>query len=355
MTILASPWRLKDVDVPNRVVMAPMNNNLTDIWGKLTDVFVEFLEKRAMGGCGMIIFPSASVDRQFGRAGQRDLLVDQDDCVPALANGVEKLHSHGTKVVMQLWHAGPRARTRDGHLPVSSSSKSPVSSSPVHVLSIGEIRRIVELFADSAGRAQKAGFDAVEIHAAHGYLLHHFTDAECNRRKDDYGCDLQGRFRILSEIRAAIERRAPDLPAICRISLRRADDLKMIAKHLERAGYDAIDVRTGFSSMPQKNRAEKIPVGYTLGIASEIKAHAGIPVITGGRILAPEEAESAIGKGATDAVVLGRALLADPLWASKAISGLPVITCIYDCNPSCYDAFKEGEPLRCLLYENGGI
>src|SRR5262249_23294981 len=142
----------------------------------------------------------------------------------------------------------------------------------------------------------------------------------------------------------------PKLPVILRLSLRSDDDFPSIAQIIQEAGFDAVDVRTGFSSMPKADAETSIPVGYTLNLARELRPHLKIPLMTGGRITIPEEAEKAVAEYGLDAIILGRPLLADPGWVRKASSGQAVIPCRYDCKPSCYSKFKEGEPLRCVYY-----
>src|SRR5262249_16888500 len=161
-------------------------------------------------------------------------------------------------------------------------------------------------------RAARAGSDALEIHAAHGYLLHHFIDRVTNRRRDAYGRSIEGRYRILAEIRIGLRVLYPKLPVILRLSLRSDDDFPSIAQIIQEAGFDAVDVRTGFSSMPKADAETSIPVGYTLNLARELRPHLKIPLMTGGRITIPEEAEKAVAEYGLDAIILGRPLLADP-------------------------------------------
>jgi 2,4-dienoyl-CoA reductase-like NADH-dependent reductase (Old Yellow Enzyme family) len=217
-------------------------------------------------------------------------------------------------------------------------------------LEISAIEKIVQKFIEAGDRAARAGFDAVEIHAAHGYLLHHFIDRVTNRRSDAYGGELKGRYRILGEIGSGLRSKHPTLPIIVRLSLREDDDVAAIAKVIEKFNFDAIDVRSGFSSMPALETGKSPAQGYTLSLAQNLRTHSRKPVMTGGRILTVAQAEYAIMSG-LDAVVLGRPLLADPDWAIKAKSGQSISLCLYDCDPSCYSRFKEGEELRCVYYD----
>ena len=344
---LFQSWKLGEIAVSNRIVMAPMATNLVSQTGEVTEALTKYLKRRAVGGCGMIIVESATVDGELGSSG-RNLRIDSESCLAGLQSLVRKLHSSNVVMVAQLWHAGPRARV-NGQLPVSPSGVT-VSSSVSRALETSDIKKIVQQFTDAGDRAARAGFDAVEIHAAHGYLLHHFIDRVTNRRTDAYGGSLEGRFQIIEEIASRLRSKHPSLPLILRLSLREDDDFAAIAQIIEELNFDAVDVRTGFSSMPALETGKPPSAGYTLALAQNLRANLNKPVITGGRILSVAEAEHAIMSG-LEAVVLGRPLLADPDWALKAKSGQPISICQYDCDPSCYSKFKEGEELRCVYYD----
>ena len=344
---LARPWCLAGLEVPNRIVMAPMSTHRADACGRVTRSLIRYLTRRARGGCGMILVESATVDAARGSAG-RDLRLDREASLEGFRGLTRELQDSGSRVAAQIWHAGPRARVAEG-LPVSASGSAPglpVSGS----LGTSEIGGIVQRFVAAGDRAARAGADAVEVHAAHGYLLHHFVDPVVNRRRDAYGGTVEGRFRILAEIRRGLKARHPDLPAILRLSLRPDEDFPAVARAVENAGFDALDVRTGFSSMARETGGDPMPPGYTLHLARRIRPHLAIPLISGGRILTPEQATRAMSQAGLDAVVLGRALLADPDWAVKALAQRDIFACLYDCDPSCYSRFKQGEPLRCVFH-----
>jgi 2,4-dienoyl-CoA reductase-like NADH-dependent reductase (Old Yellow Enzyme family) len=327
--------------------MAPMSTNLADEYGRATVRLVEYLKRRARGGCGMIIIESATVEAVLGSTG-RKLRLDREDCLSSLRHLVREIHSCGTKAAVQLWHAGPRAGVENG-LPRSPSGTLP--GFPVsRALSRFEIETIVKQFIAAGDRAVRAGFDALEIHAAHGYLLHHFIDRQTNRRQDIYGGSIAARYRILQEIRQGLGAMHPNIPLLLRISLGPDDDLAAVANTVEAAGFDAIDVRTGFSSMAKTTENRPVAAGYTLALSRRLRAHTSLPLLTGGRILTPQAAAAAIRDFGLDAVVLGRPLLADPDWAANALKGSEVRPCRYDCDPSCYTEFKKGAPLHCVIY-----
>lgn len=347
VSALGSAWSISNLRIPNRIVMAPMSTNRADQYGHVTPHLISYLKRRALGGCGMIIVESATVDASMGSCG-RNLRLDSEEYISGCRNLVCELHTFCTVVVAQLWHAGPRAYVQTG-LPLSplgTTLRLPIA----RAMEISEIETVVRHFIDAGDRAARAGFDAVEIHAAHGYLLHHFIDRITNWRQDAYGGSVEGRYRILTEIRTGLRSKHPHLPAILRLSLRSDDDFPTIAKVIQEAGFDAVDVRTGFSSMPRIDAETPVPEGYTLHIARKLRPHLNLPLLTGGRILTPEQAERAVLNDGLDAIVLGRALLADPDWARKALADQAIIPCLYDCEPSCYSRFKEGEFLHCVYY-----
>lgn len=332
--------------------MAPMSTNRVDSAGRVTESLMRFLERRACGGCGLIIMESAVVDQGIGGAGgeKYKLRLDHDEDLVELNELIHRLHSCGTLVAAQLWHPGPRERVQ-GHLPVSPSG--PVPGFPdSRRMTAPEINVLVSRFVEAAHRAAAIGCDALEIHAAHGYLLHHFVNRITNKRGDAYGGTLRKRFRILEEISTGIKKNLPNLPLLLRISLDREDPFPEIAMAIQEAGYDAVDLRTGFSSQPETGDQQPPPPGYTIQLARELRPYLDVPLISGGRILTASQAEIAIVNEKLDAVVLGRPLLADPHWPKKSRAGEPVSLCLYDCRPSCYSKFKEGEPLRCIHFRN---
>jgi 2,4-dienoyl-CoA reductase (NADPH2) len=346
-SLLGHEWTIGGLTVPNRIVMAPMSTNLVDEHGRATHRLIRYLKRRAQRGCGMIIVESATVDAVKGSTG-RKLRLDREVCLSSLRHLVRDIQSCGTKVTAQLWHAGPRAGVNHG-LPLSPSGTIP-GFSVSQALSRPEIDTIVKQFIEAGDRAVRAGFDALEIHAAHGYLLHHFIDRQTNRRQDVYGGSIAARYRVLKEIRQGLGSMHPKVPVLVRISLGSGDDIPAIGHAVEAAGFDAVDVRTGFSSMAKTTANTPVRSGYTLEFARKLRTNTSLPLLTGGRILAPQEAATAIRDCGMDAVVLGRPLLADPDWADKALKDRDILPCLYDCDPSCYTEFKKGGHLHCVFY-----
>ncbi len=343
-SVLGQPWRLGAVRVRNRLGMAPMCTHLADGQGCVTPRLARHLVRRAEGGCGLVVLESATVDSVRG-AVRGNLRLDADDVIEPLQACVHALHDRGAVAVAQLWHAGPRAHPRRG-LPLSPSPARK-GEPAVREMTRTDIDTTAEQFTAAADRAVRAGCDAVELHAAHGYLLHCFLDHRTNRRGDGYGGSPAARLRILCEIRARIAERHSGLPVLLRASLEEEPHLADLVHGIAGSGFAALDLRTGFSSMARGPDGAPMPPGYTLALAAAVRPHLPLPLLTGGRILTPGQAENAVLEHGVDVVLLGRPLLADPDWACRALTGESVSPCHYDCDPSCYDLFKAGRPLGC--------
>lgn len=345
---LFTPVLLGPVCLRNRVIMAPMATGFASRDGHMTDRLVDYLTARATGGCGLVFVESVAVAAE-GRTSPRNLRLDSDEYTAGLARLTESLDRAGAKAAIQLWHAGARAAPELASPPVSPDSATP-----------GAIDRIVESFAQAARRASHAGFHVVEVHAAHGYLLHQFLSPLLNRRTDRYGGSVRDRMRLLSEVIAAVRSAVPQSVAVaCRMAAADllpggllAEDGVEIARHLEQASVDAIDVSVGTRSLPAEEReARRIAPGYALAFAAAIKRAVRLPVIVAGRLHEPGHAESALRERAADGIMLGRGLLADPRWAAKVESQdwAAVTLCRYSCQASCYGRVHKALPIRCRV------
>ncbi|MEJ2155715.1 MAG: NADH:flavin oxidoreductase [Desulfobacteraceae bacterium] len=343
MTTIDLPLKIGKMVIRNRVIMAPMRTNMINMLGGATPALKKHLCLRAIGGCGMIILESGTVDYLAG-GHSRCFRMDRDH-LDNFDGLLAHLHCYRVKVAAQLWHAGPRADIHRGD-PVSPSGSIP-GFPGARPLTTDEISLIVEKFIVAGSRAVAAGADALEIHAAHGYLLHHFISDVTNKRKDRYGGSVTNRYRIIAEIKKGLAINHPHIPLFLRLSLNENDDFRSICKSINMIGFDAVDIRTGFSSLPKNSNR----IGYTLPIAKNIRPYIKVPILTGGHILTPEQAGEALNTYQIDAVVLGRALLADAEWFNKAIKGENINYCQYDCMPSCYSEFKKGEELKCQIYQ----
>ncbi len=357
---LFSPVRIGRLEVKNRIVFPPMGTGRAAADGKVTEHHIHWYEARAKGGVGLIIVESTSVSR-FGSAGPGFLGIWQDDHIPGLRKLVETIHDSDSRIFIQLGHAGRQSSTAftgGARLVAPSAISCPVRGEIPDELSIEKIDEIIREYAQAAMRAQAAGFDGIEIHGAHGYLIAEFMSPYANKRHDAYGGDLRGRMRFPLEIIKAVRTEVGrDFPVIFRLSADEhvpdGNDIeasKRIARLLEEAGVDCLHASAGvyeslWSIFPTHGTTE----GINASDAAAIKQVVDIPVITVGRIKSPEIAEEILRQEKADMVAIGRQLICDPDWPLKTAAGdfdeiRPCIGCTQGCinrvmvtgkSPSC--------------------
>jgi 2,4-dienoyl-CoA reductase-like NADH-dependent reductase (Old Yellow Enzyme family) len=311
----------------NRIVMPPMATELSTAKGEVTDRLVKHYTERAED-LGLLIVEHTYVAPE-GRVSPHQLGVYSDELVRGLKSLVEAVHTYGTPVTLQITHGGGAAtRAICGVQPLAPSAVSlPRGGEVPRALSHGEIRGIIRAFTEAARRASEAGFDAVEVHGAHGFLLNQFLSPLTNKRTDDYGGSLENRLRLALEIINGIkEELGRAFPLLYRLG---ADDLlpggltieegARAAKMIAGAGVDIIDVSGGLGG---SRPAGFSGPGYFVPQAAAVKKVAGVPVIGVGGITRAEEADAIIRSGEVDLVAVGRTILKDPEWASKAIQSL---------------------------------
>lgn len=338
---LFEPGQIGRMELKNRIVMAPMATGLPSDTGGVTQWLIDYYVERAKGGVGLIIGGATQVDWPRGTHGGLQLRIDDDRFIPGLSRLAEAVQRYGAKIVIELHHAGGFSLKE---LPEGVESVAP--SAIVYgrlrqgevvrprELEIGEIEEIAEKFARAAERAKKAGFDAVEIHGGHHYLFAQFMSPLTNKRTDDYGGSLEKRMKFPMEVLARIKARVgDDYPIIFRMNGAEfveggltIEDSKIIAPRLERAGVAALDITAGSPSKNFQSAVVSIepmsyPEGWKVYLAEEIKKVVNIPVVTVGVIRDPRFADQILQQGRADFVALGRALLADPHWARKAVEG----------------------------------
>lgn len=367
--VLFRPGRIGRASIRNRLVMAPMTTRTADPEGFVMPDSLAYYRARAEGGVGLVTVEMASPEK-VGRHRFNELGIYDDRFLPGLQELVDTIHAPGAVASIQLGHAGAHTRMAVcGGVPVAPSSiphsvfEGVMESVLPEEMSAARIGEAAEAFADAFVRADAAGFDAAEIHAAHGYLISQFLSPEENRRNDTYGGPFENRARFALEIVAACKARAPDMPLIFR---QNGDDFFptgmtaeegcQLAVWAAKSGADAIHV-TGGHYLSQPSAAVMIPpmeMGYGpfLGFAREIRARVDVPVIAAGRLGDPGEAVAAIDEGSADFVALGRPLLADADWARKVAAGDPVRACL-GCN-TCVDEMRAGNRLHCLVNPTTG-
>lgn len=334
--LLFQPLKLHELLLPNRVVVSPMC--MYSAQGGLANEFhLVHLGQFALGGAGLI-FTEATAVLPEGRISIDDLGLWDDAQMVQLGHITDFVHKYGSKIGVQLAHAGRKASTfapwkGKGWLPAEQGGWV-VSGPDSHayneefgvpqILSLDELHNIVEAFAQAARRAQMAGFDAVEIHAAHGYLLHQFLSPLSNTRTDEYGGTFENRIRLLLEVVRAVYNVWPKhLPLFVRVSAtdwaEGGWDLEQtteLAKRLDQEGVCVLDVSSGGLTP-----AQQIQVGplYQVPFAQHIKAQVpGLHVMTVGMIDTPQQAEEILETGQADLIALARALLRDPHWPQRA-------------------------------------
>src|SRR5712691_4985421 len=368
MSILLTPARIGSVEIKNRIVMPPMTTRLSDAEGHVTDDTIAYYMARVRGGVGLITVEMASPSRA-GRDRRRELGIYDDRFLPGLTRLVNEIHGGGAKASIQLGHGG-------GHTRVDICGETPLAPSAIphpvfevtnetivpKAMTGDDIRATTEAFAAAAARAEKAGFDCVEIHAAHGYLISQFLTPFENRRTDAYGGSLENRARfgldVLRAVKAAVK-----IPVIFRVSV---DDYfpdglafaegRQVAIRATLAGADALHIAAGhYRSLPSAARMippMQYPDATFLSYAADIKREVAVPVIAVGRLGDPAVATDAIESGKADFVALGRTLIAEPDWVAKLVRGEPPRQCLA-CN-TCVNEMRGGTQLHCVVNAAAG-
>ncbi len=363
---LFEPGRIGLMELKNRIVMPPMTTLFADGNGGVTDRLIAYYTERAKGGAGLIIVEAAVVEWPRGKLVLNSLNISDEKYIPGLSQIARAVQSYGAKVGLQIAHAGRQTNlaNTEGLTPVSASDF-PGANFKVQGLTEDEIPIIIEKFSESARRAKKAGFDAVEIHGAHGYLIASFLSPYTNKRLDKYGGNIENRTNFAIEVvKRTREKVGTDYPLLFRISGEERveggltlPDTKTIARQLELAGIDALDVSIGIRESAKWTHAPMaIPPAYQSYLAENIKQSVKIPVITIGRINDPNIAESLLESGKADFTAMGRALIADPYLPKKALSGRlnDIRKCIACCHGCIGNLLSKDWPIECDINPSVG-
>jgi 2,4-dienoyl-CoA reductase-like NADH-dependent reductase (Old Yellow Enzyme family)/thioredoxin reductase len=344
-----------------------MNTNFASDDGSVNERFTQYYVERGRGGAGLLIVSSAYIDpRARKRIGS--LLLHEDSFIPKLSVFTKTVHATGARILQQLNHNGRLlASTKELKTAVEAGSVGPssiphlVSGECPKALSIPEIQDLVEKFGQAALRAQKAGFDGVEIHGTHGYLINQFFSLYSNRRTDAYGGTLENRMRFSVEVYRRIrELTGDDFLISYRLNAREYapvetpfSDVIALARHLEKEGVDFIHISAGNSETPAMI-LKMIPPGSSppacyADLAYAVKKEVRVPVIAVGRINTPQIAEQVLKEGKADLVATGRALIADPYWPQKASRNeMESIRRCIGCNQGCMERLIKEEHVTCL-------
>lgn len=320
MTVkLFEPYTIKDVTLKNRIVMSPMAMySCMNEDGKVNNWHLTHYTSRAVGQVGLIIVEESAVTEQ-GKGSPQELGIWSDDHIPGLRKLVELNHEHGSKIGIQIGHAGRKARASR---PVIAPSPIPFDEdSPVpEEMNKAKIEETIHAFHQAATRVKKAGFDVLEIHAAHGYLINEFLSPLTNQRTDEYGGSRENRYRFLSEVIEAVKE-VWDGPLFVRISANEfhpegntLDDYVYFAKQMKAQGVDLITCSAGGVVLADID----VYPGYQVPYAEKIRREAGIATGAVGLITEPYQAEEILKNGRADLVILGRVLLREPYWPYRA-------------------------------------
>jgi NADPH2 dehydrogenase len=335
VSLLLSPFTVRDTTLRNRVVVSPMCMYSARADGRVTDFHRVHLGSRAAGGAGLVFTEAAAV-RPEGRISVHDLGLWTDDQIAGLASVTAIVHEAGARAGIQLAHAGAKAVTDE---PAVAPTTAPLLDHAAATALDGPgIAAVITAFAAAADRAKAAGFDVIELHAAHGYLLHQFLSPLTNTRDDEWGGDPTRRRRLLLEVVEAVRERWAG-PLFVRVS---ADDLggdrtdgtvrtrphatggdtveqyTEVAELLGKAGVDLVDVSSG-GLAPS---APEVFAGYQTTMAGRLRAESGVATGAVGLITTPETAEFVLRSGHADLVFLARELLRDPYWPIHAAVAL---------------------------------
>jgi 2,4-dienoyl-CoA reductase-like NADH-dependent reductase (Old Yellow Enzyme family) len=364
MNVLLTPARIGPVEIPNRIVLPSMTTRTASEEGFVTPETIAYYLARATGGVGLITVEMAAPEKA-GRHRHRELGIHDDRFLPGLASLVAEIHRAGARASIQLGHGG-------GHTRKDICGEEPIAPSAIphpvfevtfetivpQAMTTARIARTKAAFVAAAQRARQAGFDCVEIHAAHGYLISQFLNPFENRRSDEYGGSLENRARFGLDILRAVKAAVPGLGVIFRISVEdffpdglHADEGMQVAVWATGHGADAVHVTAGhYRSLPSAAMMippMRLPDATFLAYAAAIKARVKVPVIAVGRLGDPVTATRAVADGKADFIALGRTLIADPDWVAKLARGEPARRCLA-CN-TCVNEMRGGARLGCVV------
>jgi len=361
---LAEPFQVKGLALRNRLVMAPMVTGLA-VDSRPSPAQLDWYADHARGGVGLVVVESTAIAAD-ARIMPNNLGLWEDAQVAGMAGLARVIQAQGVPAVLQLVHGGARAWRED--LAQERVGPSPVALMPgpaPRALTEPELAEVIAGFAQAARRARAAGFDGVELHAAHYYLISQFLSPYANRRSDRWGGDLAGRLRLAVEVLRAVRRAVgPDYPVFVRMHALEhlegglsCEDAVAVARALEAAGADLLDVSgIGQSSLgdwqgqPFLSSSSVLPKGSPGGAfapaTGRIRAAVGIPVIAVGKLAEPGLAQAVLDRGETDLVALARPLIADPRAAGKLLAGqdAAIVRC-RECL-ACFAAIRKG-PIHC--------
>ncbi|MEW5827139.1 MAG: FAD-dependent oxidoreductase [Candidatus Bipolaricaulota bacterium] len=359
--MLFQPLTVGRLNLKNRIVMPAMATNLASATGEPTVQMAAYYARRAAGGVGLVVVENSTVEFPRGANGATQLRVDHDRYVPGLYSLAQALRERGAATALQINHAGSVARlgANDG-VPVGPSDRGWAEAfRRPRELALDEIPELVEAYASAARRAQRAGFDGVEIHGAHGYLIAQFLSPLVNQRTDAYGGSAERRWRFALDVVRAVRRAVgASYPVLFRVSGdeflaggRKLEETSELAAALVEAGVDAVHVSAATAANPEKQlEPMSYPEAWRAYLSETVRRAVSVPVIAVGVIRLPATAEKLIASGAADLVAVGRGLIADPDWPDKARreDAASIRRCI-SCNRCVRHRVYDDLPIRCSV------
>ena len=329
MSYLLKPLQVGTLTLSNRLIMPPMATSKAEPDGKVSQAVLDYYAEKSAGGYLSLIIIEHSFIMPQGKASLQQLSAADDSVIEGLRELVAVIHRNGSKAVMQLNHAGSAANEEiTGSTPVAPSAvKNPRQGTMPRELTLEGISDLIEAFKNAARRTKEAGFDGVEIHSAHGYLLNQFFSPLTNKRTDEYGGNVHNRIRLhLQVIEAVRVEVGADFPILLRLGASdyteggtSLEDSQIAAQAFEKAGVNILDISGGFSGFNVPNLTGQ---GFFAPLSAAMKEVVSIPVILTGGITEAQAAERLLEEGKADLIGVGRAVLKDSQWAKQAIESL---------------------------------
>lgn len=361
LNMLFTPYKIGNCTIPNRLVVPAMETMLCGPDGLVPDAMVKYHEEKAKGGWGLIITEDYIVTPEAGNCQKLPGFWD-DSQIEGNKKLTEAVHKHGAKIFCQIYHSGKQTLPFVPWKAMAPSAiKDTVTLNQPREMTIEDIKMLVEAFGNSARRAKEAGFDGVEVHAGHGYLIAQFLSSFVNKRTDEYGGCFENRVRFLDEIYASIREKAgADFPISVRISGneyvtggRTEAETYELARHLDELGVDAISVSNGAYAADYKYKmvaAMFTDHAINMDVAGEVKKLVSCPVMVANRINDPKMADTLLVMGKADFIAMGRGSLADPYLPQKAKEGwFEEINYCIGCLQGCIHGMAAGEGFTCLV------
>ncbi len=368
LNALLSPLTIKNMTIPNRAVLPPMGTGLSDPGGTVSDALLAYMKRQASGGVGLLISEITAV-HPSGLVSKHHVGAFDDKFLPGLKQLADVMHSGGGKAAMQLHHAGRESMymLKKGMALGPSELPSLIYGQPPKEMTVDDIHEIIDAYGTAAARARAAGFDAVEIHGAHGYLITQFLSAISNQRTDEYGGSFKKRAQFLIEVVRSVRKNVgDDFPVLLRISAEEfikngytVEDVLTILPELIESGVDTMHASVGTHGSPAgiTSAPPEFEVGFNVWRADKIKKACNVPVIAVGRFNDPRAADAVIARGEADMVAFGRQALCDPDYLLKAKAGRydDIRLCIA-CNQGCIEReMFEGKSVRCAINPETGM